>query len=136
MTVEIDGVTTLLQVFDMLESVDFYATHLGFDIFQQAPFFEKPYPHINWVWLKRGRADLMLNTAYEADERPARRDPAWIKSHADVTLYFGCADVDAAYESLKASLPTLTPPVVTPYGMKQLSFADPDGYGICLQRGI
>jgi glyoxylase I family protein len=132
-TVEINGVCALIQVFDMMESLQFYRSHLGFEIVQQAPLFENPYPHINWVWLKRGGAELMLNTAYEAELRPAAREPGWIRSHRDVTFYFGCPDLDAAYDTLKRSGLSLKPPVVTHYGMKQLSFADPDGYGICLQ---
>jgi uncharacterized glyoxalase superfamily protein PhnB len=133
MTVKIEGVCALVQVFDMLESVEFYRTYLGFEIAQQAPLFEKPYPHINWVMLKRDGAMFMLNTAYEAEQRPSTRDPAWVASHRDVTLYFGCPDVDAAYEALSRVGLSLKPPVTTHYGMKQLSFHDPDGYGLCLQ---
>jgi glyoxylase I family protein len=133
MPVRIEGICTLIQVFDMLESLAFYGAHLGFEVHQQAPFFEKPYPHINWVWLKRDNAELMLNTAFEADTRPQARDPAWNAGHRDITLYFGCPDVDTAYESLRLSGLRVMPPVVTHYGMRQLSFADPDGYGICLQ---
>jgi predicted enzyme related to lactoylglutathione lyase len=54
-------------------------------------------------------------------------------AHRDTCLYFGCADIDAAYEMLKKSGLTLKPPSVAPYGMKQLYFRDPDGYEICLQ---
>ncbi|MGD0189368.1 MAG: VOC family protein [Rhizomicrobium sp.] len=133
MTVQITAVCALIQVFDMLESVAFYRNHLGFDIAQTAPLFEKPYPHINRVLLKRGDAEFMLNTAYEADRRPAARDPIWLRAHRDITLYFGCPDVDAAYEELERSGLSLKPPTITHYGMKQLGFADPDGYGLCLQ---
>jgi catechol 2,3-dioxygenase-like lactoylglutathione lyase family enzyme len=69
------GLCPLLQVFDMQESVRFYREHLGFEIAEQSPRVEHPYPHFNWALLKRDGAELMLNTAYEADERPATRDP-------------------------------------------------------------
>jgi glyoxylase I family protein len=130
---QIAGLCPLIQVFDMLESVRFYRDRLGFEIAHQSPHQERPYPHFNWAWLKRGDAELMLNTAYEADERPPARDTARQVAHDDTTLYFACPDVDGAYELLKAAGLNLKPPRVAPYGMKQLSFHDPDGYGICLQ---
>ncbi len=133
MTVQIAGLCPLIQVFDMLESVQFYHAHLGFDLAQQSPAFDKPYRHFNWALLRRGNAEFMLNTAYDADERPRSRDPVWVSSHRDTTFYFGCPDVDAAYESLTVSGLTLNRPVITHYGMKQLNFRDPDGYGLCLQ---
>jgi catechol 2,3-dioxygenase-like lactoylglutathione lyase family enzyme len=133
MTPEITGLCPLIQVFDMLESVGFYCDRLGFEVFQHAPHQTEPYPHFNWAWLKRGNTELMLNTRYEADRRPAARDATRTTVHDDTILYFGCPDVDAAYEILKTSGLQLNPPVVAPYGMKQLSFHDPDGYAICLQ---
>jgi catechol 2,3-dioxygenase-like lactoylglutathione lyase family enzyme len=133
MTVQIASLCTLIQVYDMLESVRFYREHLGFEIAQQAPLFEHPYPHINWVLLRRENAAFMLNTAYDADQRPPSRDPAWAGGHRDTTFFFGCPDLDGAYASLKNSGLSPKPPAVTHYGMKQLWFGDPDGYGICLQ---
>jgi glyoxylase I family protein len=130
---EIIEVRLLIQVFDMLESVRFYCTHLGFEIDAQSPMIETPYPHFNWALLTRGAVQLMLNTAYEGDSRPRSRDAGRVAAHADTILYFGCPDVDGAYVQLKAAGLELDPPVVAPYGMKQLSFSDPDGYAICLQ---
>jgi glyoxylase I family protein len=131
-TPKLTGVCTLLQVFDMVTSIRFYAQHLGFVVAEQAPV-DRPYPHVNWVRLVRGSMSLMLNTAYEADQRPASRDPQWIASHRDVCLYFECPDVDEAYATLRERGLDLRPPSIAHYGMKQLSFSDPDGYLICLQ---
>lgn len=127
---------TLLQVFDMLESVQFYRDLLGFEIVAQAPWFEAPYRHFNWGLLKNGNAQLMLNTAYEAPERPAVRDSLRMAAHFDTTIYIGCADVDSAYEFLRTAGISLAPPVVQRYGMKEIAFPDPDGYGICLQGPV
>lgn len=129
----LSGSCPLFQVFDMLESVAFYRDLFGFEIHQQSPYVETPYPHIDWVWLKRDDIDLMLNTAYEAEDRPPERDPARATAHSDVCLYLGCPDVDEAFELLKAGLPDLKPPETAPYGMRQLNLRDPDGYAICLQ---
>jgi len=54
-------------------------------------------------------------------------------AHADTTLFFGCSDLDAAYAHLRKHGIDVRPPVVRDYGMKQLVFSAPDGYGICLQ---
>ena len=75
----------------------------------------------------------MLNTAYEKEHRPAAPDPARIAAHEDTALYFGCRDVDGAYEHLRAKGVEVKPPKVAPYGMKQLYLRDPDGYVICFQ---
>jgi hypothetical protein len=48
-------------------------------------------------------------------------------------LYFGCPDVDAAYEEFRDKGVAVKPPKVAPSGMKQLSLSDPDGYGLCFQ---
>jgi catechol 2,3-dioxygenase-like lactoylglutathione lyase family enzyme len=130
---EIVELCPLIQVFDMLESVRFYCTQLGFGIAAQSPMIETPYAHFNWALLQRGAVQLMLNTAYEGAERPPSRDAPRVAAHADTILYFACPDVDGAYRRLKAAGLALDPPAVAPYGMKQISFSDPDGYAICLQ---
>jgi glyoxylase I family protein len=130
---KIESLCPLIQVFDMVELLVFYRGLLGFEIHQNAPWFDEPYRHCNWVWLKRGPAELMLNTAYEADNRPASRDPAQTRAHGDTGFYLGCPDIDDAYQQLKAAGIAAKAPSVAPYGMKQLSFNDPDGYGLCLQ---
>jgi hypothetical protein len=38
-----------------------------------------------------------------------------------------------AYQQLKAAGIAAKPPSIAPYGMMQLYFNDPDGYGLCLQ---
>ncbi len=75
----------------------------------------------------------MLNTMYEREHRSPRPDPKRTAAHRDTGLFFACRDLDAAYEHLRAHGVDLQPPRVAPYGMRQLSFRDPDGYGICFQ---
>ncbi len=132
MALDVCGVTTLLQVYDMPRAVRFYRDVLGFEIVSTSPVLGPDRFH--WVWLRLGGAELMLNTAYEFDEeRPAEPDPARTAAHDDTGLFFGCPDVDAAYEELRAKGVTVKAPVVTGYGMKQMYFHDPDGYSICFQ---
>jgi len=129
-TLTIGGFATLLQVFDMPTSLAFYRDVLGFEVISDAPEDGR----CDWVWLKSGESELMLNTAYEAEDRPSAPDPTRLAVHSDTTLYFGCEDVDAAHAELGARGVTTREPIVTDYGMKQLYLKDPDGYEICLQE--
>ena len=131
MALEIRGLAPLIQVYDMPTSVRFYTGPLGFELITHAPFYAEGLFH--WCLLRRDGVELMLNTAYDEGERPAAPDKVRNFGHGDVTLYFGCPDVDAAYRHLAEQGIKLNPPSVAHYGMKQLSLTDPDGYGICFQ---
>ena len=129
MSIQVHGVCALLQVFDMPTSLRFYRDVLGFEIVQSSGDTDTA----DWVWIRLGGADLMLNTAFEADERPDKPEIGRHVSHSDTGLYFDCPDVDAAYEHLRKQGVSLKPPRVAPYGMRQLYVTDPDGYSICFQ---
>lgn len=132
MALEIRGMCPLLQVFDMATSLKFYCDILGFKI--HATDQNTVAPHHNWVWLVRGEdVQLMLNTAYEPDQRPQTPDARRVAAHDDTCLYFGAPDVDAVYAYLREKEIKSDTPRVAPYGMKQLHLHDPDGYGICFQ---
>jgi catechol 2,3-dioxygenase-like lactoylglutathione lyase family enzyme len=129
---DVRGLTPLLSVYDMPNSVHFYRDLLGFEVAMSSPPVEEVMFH--WCLLRLGRAELMLNTEYEFNsERPAERPPAFTQAHSMVCLYIGCPDVDAAYEELKDKIPGLKKPTVSTYGMKQMYLSDPDGYGLCFQ---
>ena len=132
MGLEVRGVAPLLGVYDMPESVRFYCDRLGFEVVSHSPMLEAGYFH--WALLRLGDAEIMLNTNFEDnDERPFPADAARNAAHRDTCLYFGCPDVDAAYEELRGKDFDVKEPVVTHYGMKQMYLVDPDGYTICFQ---
>ena len=131
MSINLHGMTPLLQVFDMPASLKFYCDVLGFEIVQTDS--NTTPPNHNWVWLRRNDIDLMLNTAYEPDARPPAPDPRRIASHGDTVLFIGAPDVDAVYAHFRAKGIDVKEPKVAPYGMKQLSVRDPDGYELCFQ---
>jgi catechol 2,3-dioxygenase-like lactoylglutathione lyase family enzyme len=132
MSLRIGTFATLLQVFDMPTSLAFYREVLGFEVASDVPEDGR----CDWVLLRLHDAELMLNTAYEADHRPAAPDAARISAHGDTALFFDCEDVDAAYAHLQKRGVALKAPLVTDYGMKQLYLQDPDGYEICLQHPV
>jgi glyoxylase I family protein len=129
MAVDVRGLAPLIQVFDMPASIHFYCSLLGFQIVTTS----QPGDDFGWALLKLNGVELMLNTAYETDARPAAPDPARVAAHSDTCLYFGCPDVEAAYQDLRTKGLGMKPPSTAPYGMRQLYITDPDGYGICFQ---
>jgi glyoxylase I family protein len=130
MTLRLSGFATLIQVFDMPTSLTFYRDVMRFEAISDVPDDGQ----CDWAWLKSGESELMLNTAYEADERPEFREPFRVAAHSDVILYFGCQDVDGACAYFRARGLAVEDPAATPYGMKQVYVKDPDGYQICLQQ--
>jgi len=132
MPLDTRGLCPLLQVFDMPTSVRFYRDILEFELVSHAPL--RAPDEFGWCLLRRSDgAELMLNTAYDYCERPDSPDPARIAAHGDTCIYFGCPDVDAAYQHLIDKGLTVNPPNVAWYGMKQLYLTDPDGFGLCFQ---
>jgi glyoxylase I family protein len=124
------GFSPLLQVFDMPTSIAFYRDVLGFtvasDVLADA--------QCDFAMLSIHNTTLMLNTAYEADSRPSEPDQFRVAAHGDTSLFFDCANVDAAFEYLRGLGLSVAESVVQDYGMKQLYLKDPDGYEICLQH--
>ena len=130
MSIEVRGVCALLQVFDMPTSIRFYRDLLGFEVVQTSP---REGDQFDWGLLRLNDAELMLNTAYEQDDRPAMPDAKRIAAHQDTGLFFGSPDVDAVYRHLRSHGVDVEEPKVAPYGMKQLYVRDPDGYVLCFQ---
>jgi catechol 2,3-dioxygenase-like lactoylglutathione lyase family enzyme len=128
---DLRGFAPLVQVFDMPRAVAFYRDVLGFEVVQASA--ARGPDDFDWGLLRLGGSELMLNTAYEHDQRPSAPEPSRARAHDDVAFFFGCPDVDGAYARLRAQGVEVEPPRVAPYGMKQLHLKDPDGYGICLQ---
>ena len=120
MAIEICGMAPLLEVFDMPTSLAFYRDKLGFKVTGDS-----------------GQGDesgtVMLNTAYDEGERPESPGASRVAAHSDTCIYFGCQDIDAAFEHLKTKGVICEPPSVAPYGMKQLYLRDPDNYSLCFQ---
>ena len=128
MAIDVRGMAPLLQIFDMPTSIGFYCGVIGFEIVKTDG---KTPPRFDWVLLRLNGSELMLNTAYEAKERPPTPDPVRVAAHRDVAIYFGCPDVDAAYAHLTGAGVSLAAPTIAWYGMKQLRLVDPDGYHLC-----
>ena len=115
----------LIQVYDMPVSVRFYRDQLGFEVVSTDG---KLPDHYDWCLLRLNGVELMLNTLYEAGDRPAAPDPARVEAHGDTALFFGCPDVDATFALLRARDVPVSEPQIRHYGFKSISVKDPDGY--------
>ena len=131
MSIEIRGMSPLIEVFNMPRALDFYRDILGFEVVSDSGSGDDS----SWVWLRLQGVDLMLNDQYEPGHVPAAPPDERIKWHQDTCLYFG-ADPDAVYDYLRSKGVELDPPENAPYGMRQLYLKDPDGYNLCFQSPV
>jgi uncharacterized glyoxalase superfamily protein PhnB len=131
--INVQGVATLISVFNMPTAISFYRDILGFEITGISPMLSEDPDDVNWAMLQLGDGTVMLNTAYDPEDRPDGPEAERFAGHSDTCLYFGCPDVDGAFEYLSSKRLELQPPKVAPYGMKQLYVTDPDGYLVCFQ---
>ena len=131
MAIDVRSVCTLVLVFDRPTSLKFYRDVLGFEVV--ATNDDDAGDNVDWCYLRLGKTELMLNGMYEAHERPGAPERSRIAAHSDVCLYFGCPDIDGAYEHLRAKGIDVQEPTIASYGMKQLYVLDPDGYNLCFQ---
>jgi glyoxylase I family protein len=90
LTKQMQGIAPLLQVFDMPVALKFYRNVLGFEVVQASGEGDD----VDWVLLKLNSIELMLNTAYEKQNRPPEPDEQRIAAHADTSLYCGHPDID------------------------------------------
>jgi hypothetical protein len=95
-----------------------------------------PPPNCGCALLRRNSDEIMLNTQFEDDDRPAAPDGPRQKAHNDTCFYVGCNDLDAAYAHLQANGVAAQKPSVARYGMRQLYFADPDGFNLRFQHPV
>jgi glyoxylase I family protein len=133
MGIELRGCCPLFQVFDMPTALAFYCDVLGFEIESHSDHGPGSNRDFDWVLLDRKGTGLMLNTAYERENRPLAPDPARIEVHADTSIYFGWEDLEGLYEHLRGQGIAARSPRVAHYGMKQLYVNDPDGFLLCFQ---
>lgn len=137
MAIRPTGLVPLLQVFDMPAAIRFYRDVLGFSVVSASDEIEAAEGrYFHWALLRLGGAELMLNTAYDANERPPAREPERWRGHADTGLFIGCDDLDAVRALLASNGITVDPPRTVAYGMRQLYVTDPDGYVLCFQHPV
>ena len=66
MAIDVRGLAPLLEIFDMPTSISFYRDALGFNVVSTS----RTGTDFSWARLSLNGVEIMLNTAYEAAERP------------------------------------------------------------------
>ncbi len=66
MSIEIEGMAPLIQVFDMPRALAFYRDILGFEVVSDSGNGDES----SWIWLRLNGVDLMLNDQYEPGREP------------------------------------------------------------------
>jgi glyoxylase I family protein len=135
--IEVNDLCTLMSVWDMPTTVRFYRELLGFEIETRSPTYavEDGEELFHWCTMRAGDLAIMLNTEYDEGERPAER-PREVEERFGTWFYYGCRDIDGAYATLQAAGVACQPPSIAAYGFRVVSFRDPDGRGITLQRPL
>ncbi len=134
---KLTAATPYIEVFDMNASLIFYRDQLGFEVVFASPeVATKEGRFSHFVRLRRDRAELMLNTAYDSNERPPDRgEPRWMGCK-HVALYIDCDDAPALYAELSARGLEANAPARTSYGYLGFSASDPDGYGVIFHQPL
>jgi len=132
---ELTSAVPYFEVFDMNASVAFYRDLLGFEILFASPEVETAEGRFShFVRLRRGRVELMLNTAYDSGERPPARTEARWAGCRHVHLYIDCDDVPALYAEATARGLEAEAPAPTGYGYLALGVSDPDGHRLIFHQ--
>lgn len=131
------GFAPYFEVFDMNASVAFYRDLLGFEVLYATPEVETAEGRFShFVRLHRDGVYLMLNTAYDSNERPPDRSEARWTGCRHVHLYIDCDDVDALYGEMVGRGLRAEPPAPTGYGYRAYFAHDPDGFRITFQSPV
>jgi hypothetical protein len=113
MAIIVQGMAPLLQVFDMPSSIAFYRDKTWFEVSNPT------HDDVDWVLLKFNGGELMLNTAYEKDARPAEADLVRIAVML-IQVYTLVALMSMrVHRTLQQGL-DIESPVITHYGIKLL----------------
>ena len=122
---KIQNLRTMLAVNDPDETVSFYEKVLGFTCIGKMAHEEGAKPF--WFEVRRDEVDLMFTYSEPHEHEPGEEhshDPA-----LSGALYLNVDDADALFAEAKANGATFEQePTTQPYGMRDFSLVDPNGY--------
>ncbi len=114
------SITPNLKVADIANSLKFYEIILGFEIIMKVPDVNPV-----WVMLKNGNAEIMLQQKESIEEEyPSLKE----KKSGALTFYTVVENSEALYDKIKQNVSIIHHIHVTPYGRKEFSVTDPDGF--------
>ena len=121
----IQNIRPMLAVNDPDETLDFYEKVLGFKCVGKMAHEEGATPF--WFEVRRGDTWMMFTWSEPHEHEPGEEhshDPA-----LSGALYINCDDADALYDEIKSAGGKFEQePTTQPYGMRDFSIQDPNGY--------
>jgi len=113
------AVVPLLQVGNMAESLEYYATALGFVVHETWPARETP----RWARVSRDEISFILTMDLGTSDRPFIAEKG-----NGVVFYILCADIATLYDELSARGAIIVQEPITFGERRQFTVADVNGY--------
>lgn len=113
------GVVPLLQVGNMAESLEYYASALGFAVHETWPAAETP----RWARVSRDGVSFILTMDLGTSDRPFIAEKG-----NGVVFYILCSDIPALYDELTARGAIIVQEPITFGERQQFTVADVNGY--------
>ncbi|HOU83702.1 MAG TPA: VOC family protein [Spirochaetota bacterium] len=114
------SITPNLKINDIGKSLEFYEKILGFEIIMKVPDVNPV-----WIMLKNGNAEIMLQQKESIEEEyPSLKE----KESGALTFYTIVEDSEVLYGKIKNNVNIIHHIHITPYGRKEFSVTDPDGF--------
>lgn len=114
-TITLEPATPMLNVSNIKETIKWYE-NIGFEVVQTSEKFVPNEP-VNWAYLKRDSATLMLNL-----------DTCSKHQGESITLYMNSGNVDSIYEEIKDKVKIVDDIRDQFYGMRDFYFEDINGF--------
>ncbi len=121
---KLNGITTMLTVPNVQQTIDFYTETLGFECIETWAEEEK----VVWANVQAGQANIMLS-AWN-DHEPA--EPSKLTG----LLYCYTNDVDDLWHRLKDQVEVAWPLETMPYGLKEFAIKDCNGYTLSFGQEV
>jgi catechol 2,3-dioxygenase-like lactoylglutathione lyase family enzyme len=122
-----ESLRPMMMVKNLKETIDFYSDVLGFTVNSTHPVGDDPF----WASMSCGKATLMFSFvgephAHEEGEEPHAHEPEF-----NGVLYFDpSGSLEELHAKVKSKVATCGDIDEMPWGMKEFSILDPNGYNL------
>ena len=122
-----ESIRPLMMVRNLRETIDFYSDVLGFTLTGTHPDGEEPF----WASMSCGKASLMFSFVGEPHAHEEGEDPHSHEPEFNGVLYFDpSGSLEELHAKVKSKVATCGDIDEMPWGMKEFSVLDPNGYNL------
>ncbi len=116
---QMNQVVPMLQVSDIVESLDYYQAVLGFTVTHMWPDRDNP----RWIHLERDEIEIILTLDLGTSSRPFIAEKG-----NGVVFYIVAKDIETLYQELEEAGAIIVQDMITFGQRKQFTVADVNGY--------